>query len=398
MPVTREPIAILEVTTEEEAVLTLHTLLSMRGHPVHLFLSDEVYAPIASRLALSDRDAVTMLPGGGMSTESFSQVAESLTVHDVKLVVLPRFSCTNLKLAARYREFFRTFATCVGAFDHRRWFGALPPLVFNGRKLIKLGRVLEWVTARMVFRAAASFFVSDPHRDSSNPLRSRFLVAGKPAFEVPFRLAAKDYRPTTDFTEVVFVIPGKIDGERRDYLGLLKSIKKLDQAHAWRLVLLGRPVGAYGRRVLAAAERLNRSSKRPLVQYFSEYVSREEFERVLAQATHVVGPAPGRTYGKGKDSGALYDVFRCNKVGIFDEDYFYDQRSPLRKALVTYRGPRELRDVLRRVVSGEFDYRSLEAQFAHVADYLATRSYVDHVGRNIDQIVPGAQPVGRTPP
>ncbi len=149
---------------------------------------------------------------------------------------------------------------------------------------------------------------------------------------VPFALHQGGFDKAPDPAGVRFTVIGGIDPRRRDYATLLEALRR--GSGGWRtpatLSLLGRPRGAYGRRMLRAFRALERPGFS--VEAFDAFVPQDAFERVLADTDFLVIPALERTrytlyeeaYGRTKISGNVYDMIRYGKPSLLPEHYALD--------------------------------------------------------------------------
>jgi len=137
----------------------------------------------------------------------------------------------------------------------------------------------------------------------------------KPIFVIPFKYHEKMY---TD-TSAGFVIPGQIEEHRRDYIKLLENI---NIKHQW--VLLGKPVGKYGKRIIEKVKKLV-DGYNYKITYFTERVPDNIYSDYLQRAEAIVNPTVKESHGYGtteeiygqtKTIGAYFDAIKYGKKYI----------------------------------------------------------------------------------
>lgn len=376
-------IAILELETEEASVVTITELAERAGFRVSLYLSPAIRERVLP--ALQQRDRVVHDVEGGPESGRLQRVLAELDADPPDLVVLPRFVARSQEDLDRFRELARRFRVCVGIFNYKRWLPAWPPLFVSAFPYVSPAQVRDWRRCRSMLGAFHCFFVSEIERGSRNPLKVRLReITGRQVFDLPFKLAERTATPPFDHAAPRFIIPGKIQRKRRDYLGVLRYFERPDVVTtAWTLVLLGKPDGLYGRHVLSRARRINRRAGADKVVFFDSYVSQQTFDEEMARATHILAPLNPREYEFGKDSGAIYDVFKYGKIGVFNERYFDGACGVVRDGVIRYRSQSDLYRVFGDVIAGRVDYASLKAAWPGLQDYLDVDRYVAYAGAEL---------------
>jgi hypothetical protein len=122
-----------------------------------------------------------------------------------------------------------------------------------------------------------------------------------------------------------------------------------------RLVLLGRPVGEYGKWVLEQAADINARASREIVTTYDGYVHEAEYEAWLAKSDYVLLPQTDLdVFGRTKASAAFYDgLVRGLPVLVPEEMHFSEQfADTYGDGIVTYD---DLLPVLRDLTAGDPD-------------------------------------------
>ena len=379
-------ISIFELHTEEESVLTLFSLFNISGFRVSLCVSDKIWNLIKEHINLDKRDNIlTFAPFE--SIESIYQRFESfLKSQKVDLVIMPRFSPLSFKETRLIIKLLEKYLVCVGVFNYSKWFSKMPPLIFNGWKILKRSAIIQWSYSHMIINHVPLFFVSDPHRNSNNPLKELLKKkTQKKIFDFPFKVAQSIYLPHFDYTEPVFCIPGVIEKHRRDYRSIISFFsRKSLQEKKWKLILLGRPKGAYGKKILHQADSINKKVGEERIVFRNRYVEKGEFDHLISCSTHILAPLVEKTYRYGKDSGAIYDVFKYNKIGIFPNSYFYDERLIEKPAIITYDAMGQLHHLLEQIIDGTYDYSKIKKGCIKVGDYFDEERYVVQIKKEME--------------
>ena len=71
----------------------------------------------------------------------------------------------------------------------------------------------------------------------------------------------------------------------------------------------------------------------------------------MNKSTHILAPVRKAMYKFGKDSGALYDVFKYNKIGVFDDSYFYNKDLIEKKVILTFTNEDDLKSLLFNIIT-----------------------------------------------
>jgi hypothetical protein len=385
----RKHIGIFELDTEEESVLTLFTLFKGCGYKVSLFLSPKIWDLIKNSINSNGIYLLTVFEEGSSFINIYESIKESINNSKIDLVVIPRFRSVSYSETKKYIEFFNEYKVLVGVAGYGRWLSLFPPLRFNGIKIIKRGAILGWLYCHLVFKHISAYFMSEIHRYSDNPLKEIIQrKTSKKVLDFPFKLMEGNYNPNIEYDFPVFVIPGKIEKKRRDYIKVLKclsdpSIKK----YKWKLILLGRPIGSYGKKVLEIVANINLLMGKNRVEYIKEYISKDKFDRFMNKSTHVLAPVTKAMYKLGKDSGALYDVFKYNKIGVFDDSYFYDDNLIEKKVILTFTNENDLKSLLFNIIMKKYSYGPISNYFQELSSYLNKRKYIDYTRSEIDSLL-----------
>jgi len=378
-------IAVIELNTEEESVLTLYQILRENRFTVSLFLSKRIWDLIGSYLRDDGLKNVHVYDDARGFSEIYAEVANYLSQHSADLVVLPRFYARHKDDLVCYLKLARDQHLCVGIVHYPRWSATWPPILVAGFPYVSMAQFQDWFFCRAMVDKIHCFFGSEIERDSRNPLKLALQKkTERPVFDCPFKLPEGCFAPSFDYEFPRFIIPGKIQRKRRDYASVLDYFaRKQVIGKRWELVLLGKPDGLYGRYVTNCAQKINLAAGVEKVKCFDHYVSKEEFDREMHKATHILAPLNPKGYQMGKDSGAIYDVFKYNKIGIFDSHYFSNSCSVVRKGVICYDDYSSFYRLMDEILANCFDYHALKRAVFELDTYMGRGNYVRYVGKEV---------------
>ena len=381
-------IAIFELHSEEESIITLFAIFKECNYKVSLILSHRIWSLIKDTVRIKKEDTLIVFEKNKSFKHIFIELDRFLKAHTAHLIIFPGFRSNSIRKTIKYLKLFKKYPVCVGIFNYSRWFASFPPIIFNGWKIMKRTAIMAWISCHIVFKYISAYFVSDIHRNSSNPFKRLIRdKTNKKIFDFPFKLMENSYNPSIKYDFPIFVIPGKIDKERRDYLTILKIISNISKQYRWNLILLGRPIGSYGKEVLKTADNINHLIGERRIEFFNEYISKDEFDRFMNSATHIIAPVTKTGYQFGKDSGALYDIFKYNKIGIFDNSYFYNDSLIEKKVIITFQNEQELHEILNSIVRGSYSYDDIQKEFESVSSYFNESKYISYLKNEIDNYI-----------
>lgn len=150
----------------------------------------------------------------------------------------------------------------------------------------------------------------------------------KPVYFLPNRFFEND-GDLPQNEKLTFVIPGSINEKRKNYDIVLDAFNDLSPEikNKVKLVLLGRPSGSFGEKVIYSCKELN--SEGLTVEYFTAYVPPETMNRQLQKADVIIAPlkfdyrsatvTERYTYTKG--TGSFSDSLRFGKPTLVPAEY-----------------------------------------------------------------------------
>ncbi len=193
--------------------------------------------------------------------------------------------------------------------------------------------------------------------------KKSFLRPEKLCRPLPFAFFEGKQKDILFHEKITIAIPGTITDESRDYELVFKAFKEAipDFDLHIQLVLLGRPKGGYGRRVIRKFQSLE--CEHFEVMSFGESVPQEEYEVWLRKCDFLILPlmrfAKYGIYreelGFTKISGSLNDMIRFGKPALIPD--FYPLEKELQKLVAVFSDAGELSEKL----SGWIQNRTFES-------------------------------------
>lgn len=146
----------------------------------------------------------------------------------------------------------------------------------------------------------------------------------KEIFTLPFTFFNNTEKITDKHknTKIKFVIPGAIIQSRRNHDVVLDAFDNLFKKFQGKisLCLLGKPNGAYGRRIFNRCKEMK--EKQYDIMFFDEYVPEEIYDKTLQECSVVIAPIKletrslgviKETFGLTKSSGVTFDAIQYAK-------------------------------------------------------------------------------------
>lgn len=122
------------------------------------------------------------------------------------------------------------------------------------------------------------------------------------------------------------IVPGSIHDERRDYEVVLNALEiVLSKRQDFEAVLLGDPIGKYGKEIQKKAELLNKKYGKHIISYYDKEYNDAEFLRQIVLGHFLIAPVlpafdlDGITevYGTSKSTGSCFDILAYAIPGVF---------------------------------------------------------------------------------
>lgn len=376
---------ILERQTEEESVLTIAQLLKLTGNKVSVFISSKIATLIQKDLVSAGIEPF-ILPENLKC--ALNLVDDFIKENPVDLVIFTRYSANTLQEHKLYKKFVSKHQVCSLIENYDRWFKKIPPLEFNGWKILKRSKLNSWIFCKNIFNDFSCYFVSDIHTNSQNPFKKLIREkSNKPILDFPFKISKQIYVPDIKYKFPVFIIPGAVSTERRNYKMVLDTFSTPEiQQKKWQLILLGRPIGPSGKKILNKANKINKQFNNEKIFFFNQYIPKKEFDELMDKSTHIIASVNENNYKYGKDSGAIYDIFKYNKIGIINDYYFYSHDLIERQAVITYKNHMEFNVVVNSIIDEKYNYNKIESSFSIINNEFNINTYLNYLKKEFNKI------------
>lgn len=202
----------------------------------------------------------------------------------------------------------------------------------------------------------------------------------------------KNIRYPEPGTELNIVLPGTIDGRRRDYVFALDVYQKLIDISEVvpQLYIAGPPIGEYGKKIIERAIELNAQGGR--IHYSNEIIPEDEFDKIVNEAhllwspqmldTSINDGIPER-YGETKNSGNTHVALRFARPMLIPEKmktalagqksvlYFSDAQDCVQLILSLMKNPGVLTELHKEAIkeSRNFSVDAVAEKFRDIINY-----------------------------
>lgn len=378
-------ILIFELYTEEQSVKTISNLLRNKFY-IHIITSELLIKSFDPTL-----DNIISVPRG--KNYDFGKLANLIDDLNPDLIIFPRFSAYSYNEYLFIKSLTSKYKTLCGISNYSRWFSRIPLFYKIDFPYLSLNSIQDWFFCKFIISKFDSFFVSEIEIKSNNPAKKRLINhTQKHVFDIPFKInennsIAREFTLEPNSSKV-FVIPGKIQRKRRDYFAVLKIFMNKDfKDKAWSLYLLGKPEGFYGRKVIKFAKRINNSFENKKIFFYNDYVSDDFYEDILKSSHFLLAPTNKNTYKYGKDSGAIYDVLKYQKIGIFQESIFEHSSNLIKDSVVTYKTNTDLKKIITNIINSNFNTSISTTALNKAIVFLNSESYRKSLHDNVLRIL-----------
>ena len=159
-----------------------------------------------------------------------------------------------------------------------------------------------------------------------------YLPESKIFPSLPISVAPREFPEFSPTDTFRFCITGLIDSRKRNYEEVLKAFELAAPQfkHKVELVLLGRPVGRYGKEIIRAFKSLESSNLS--VISFNQFVDQNVYNDYLSKAHLLISPIREKTffrifkeiYGKTKFTGSIGEMVKFGLLSLFPKHISFD--------------------------------------------------------------------------
>ena len=293
-------------------IYSLITLFGIDGNEITIYTTPKIHSRCLDDLA-GRKDITYVVRGQNETWSDFLQKnIEPINTSGYGYV----FLCPIYNFYKEHYHFIKQLTTLniLVVFNLNGWIN--PPLsklkwfgpTFYKRKILKL---LNWIA------------IDEHYHDYALKLGYT-----KNIIHIPSSLYDPEYvskRPPVK-PPVKIVVPGSIHKERRDYETVLAALEiVLAKRQDLEVVLLGDPIGEYGKGIHIKAKALNAKYGKPIIKIYENEYNDGEFLRQVVPAHFLIAPVlpefklDGITevYGTSKSTGSCFDILAYAIPGLF---------------------------------------------------------------------------------
>ena len=181
----------------------------------------------------------------------------------------------------------------------------------------------------------------------------------KPVFTIPFGFYDEINKPqkTKKEDKIIFVIPGQIEEHRRNYDIVIDAFEKIFEKYNDKIefILLGYPVGAYGKRIINRCKKLKKQGYN--IIYYNNFVPEDEYNEIMKNVDFLILPIKmlstgvGVTpeyYGKTKGSAAVFEGVQYAKPLIVPKNFTIIKE--LESSTLKYKSSEDLEKTLEEII------------------------------------------------
>lgn len=200
----------------------------------------------------------------------------------------------------------------------------------------------------------------------------------------------KSEKQNNTFTQIV--IPGTIGLKSRDYLPVINAFKKIkDQINSKiEIHLLGRPMGAYGEKMIALCKSLETENLK--FSFYRDFIIQSEFDKIMLKADFLILPIAEymkfdifqEKNGYSCVSGNMNDMIKYGLPSILPSYYPIDQR--LEEMVSRYQSSEDLGGILLEWLENK-KYNDIKEQTDRILEPYHPKEMSIKFGRVLEQIV-----------
>lgn len=369
-------INIIATGTEEEGVLSIVSYLTKADYEITLYIEESLNERISGSIPNSELVHTVEVKDRGFL--DFYKKNSDLFFN--RVILIPRIDINSYLEISDYKEFFKKNSCYLGLLDREKWLATYSEFLKNFLKNISLSYLRDKIACEILREDVYGFLMFELDRNPDSRMISEIRDLDKDQIIFPFKQPHQSYDPIIKDLSPKFVITGNIQKKRRNYDIIMETFSSKDfESHSWSLTLLGRPIGDYGHSIIEKSKMINQRLDREAIKFFSEYIPKEEFDRQLSDATHLIAPLNTSLYRHGKTSGAIYDAFALNKHLIMPKVYFDETGFIGRDTSIKYESEGELSEILRSIILTEYDYSQIKDSIPVTREYIQDINYIKYI-------------------
>lgn len=354
----RKNIGILEFHYHTKYLYTVAKIVKTKDTNVTIFTTYDLFSKLKTYIKNLD-DYEIILKEKDESLNSFLKRVEKICSEKIDLLFINTIQETILDLP-RFLRFKPNCKMILTIHSVNSWFSMKPEI-----DLKKIFRTVDTNLSKIFER----FFVL-PKFNGINviypPIQEYIeqkIDYKKPVFKIPFGFHDKeiDKKPVKKkYNEILFVVPGQIEEHRRDYETVINAFEKIFEKNneKTRLILLGYPVGAYGKKILKKCEEFKEKGYN--ITCYDSFVSEEEYNNIMKTVDFLILPIKvlslglGVTkeyYGLTKGSAAVFEAIQYGKPIIAPDDF--NMVKEMKSSTIKYKNIEDLGEKISELIKNK---------------------------------------------
>jgi len=354
----KKNIGILEFHYHTKYLYTVAKIVKTKDTNVTIFTTSDLFLKLKTYIKNID-DYEIILKEKNESISRFLKRVEKICSEKIDLLFVNTIQETILDLP-RFLSFKPKCKLILTIHSVNSWFSMKPEI-----QLKKIFRTVDTNLSKIFVR----FFVL-PKFDGINviypPIKDYVKQKTnykKPVFKIPFgfhdkkideKLAEKKYN------ELLFVVPGQIEEHRRDYETVINAFEKIFEKNneKTKLILLGYPVGVYGRKILKKCEELKEKGYN--ITYYDSFVPEEEYNNIMKTVAFLILPIKLLSYGLGvtkeyygltKGSAAVFEAIQYGKPMIVPDNF--NMVKEMESSTIKYKNTEHLGEKIQELIKNK---------------------------------------------
>jgi len=324
----KKNIGILEYHYHTKYLYTVAKIVKTKNTNVTIFTTPDLFTKLKTYIKNLD-DYEIVLKEKNESLNLFLKRVQKICSEKIDLLFVNTIQETILDLP-RFMNFKPDCKMILTIHSVNSWFSMKPEVNFK-----KIFRTVDTNISKIIGR----FFVL-PKFNAINVIYSPIkdyleekMDYKRPVFTIPFGFydEEKGKKPKKNNNkEILFVVPGQIEEHRRDYESLVSAFEKIFQENKdkTKLILLGYPVGTYGRKILKRCGELKEKGYN--IAYYDSFVPEEEYNNVMKTVDFLILPinilssglgVTKEYYGQTKGSAAVFEAIQYAKPMIVPNEF-----------------------------------------------------------------------------
>jgi len=203
----------------------------------------------------------------------------------------------------------------------------------------------------------------------------------KEVFVFPFTIYNSEVNLKKDFKNIKFVVLGAVDETRRDYmliLNIFKNITKIKNKNI-ELVLLGRPIGTYGEKIIDYSRKLQKRGAN--IKCFNGFIPEDVYIKEIESSDVIINPIKLENYLYGGYTAGMVDAIRHGKPGIYPVGFIVDKK--LKSSSLFYYKTDDLYHLIKKIINNKEFLENLAIKAKENSEKFSLENMTKYFRKNI---------------